>query len=174
MSSLVTITSKFYDESGRRVINLNVKSRYKGSIRENQQKTDDNGLFVFQASSNRIIEILAKPPNANDYTVFKTINSSIVSSDRNPIKVQLPKTIEEYKKGNVKQPASGTVFTLFKVVDSTGKVMFNFPIQSRPKGKKTFERSTNKEGVAEIESSPNREIEILVLTSNDKFILKNL
>lgn len=172
MSSLVTITSKFYDESGRRVISLNVKSRYKGSIRENLQKTDDNGLFVFQASSNRIIEILAKPPNANDYTVFKTINSSIVSSDRNPIKVQLPKTIEEYKKGNVKQPASGTVFTLFKVVDSTGKVMFNFPIQSRPKGKKTFERSTNKEGVAEIESSPNREIEILVLTSNDKFVLK--
>ncbi|MFD1438836.1 pesticin C-terminus-like muramidase [Acinetobacter terrae] len=172
MSSLVTITSKFYDKSGRRVINLNVKSRYKGSIRENLQKTDDNGLFVFQSSSNRIVEILAKPPNAKDYTVFKTINSSIVSSDHNPIKVQLPKTIEEYKKGNVKQPASGTVFTLFKVVDSTGKVMFNFPIQSRPKGKKTFERSTNKEGVAEIESSPNREIEILVLTSNDKFILK--
>ena len=54
MSSLVTITSKFYDNSGRRIISLNVKSRYKGSIRENLQKTDDNGLFVFQASPNKI------------------------------------------------------------------------------------------------------------------------
>lgn len=172
MSSLVTITSKFYDNSGRRIISLNVKSRYKGSIRENLQKTDDNGLFVFQASSNRIIEILAKPPNANDYTVFKTINSSINSSVSNPIKVQLPKTIEEYRKENIKIPQSKTVKNFFKVIDSNGKVMTNFPIQSRPKGKKSFERFTNKDGIVEIESSPNREIEILVLTSNDKFILK--
>lgn len=28
MSHLVTITSKFYDKSGHRLINLNVKSRY--------------------------------------------------------------------------------------------------------------------------------------------------
>jgi hypothetical protein len=48
MSSLVTITSKFYDESGRRVINLNVKSRYKGSTRENQQKTDGKGFSSFR------------------------------------------------------------------------------------------------------------------------------
>ncbi len=40
MSNLVTITSKFYDRSGRRVINLNVMSRYQGSKRENLQKTD--------------------------------------------------------------------------------------------------------------------------------------
>ncbi|WP_067725874.1 glycoside hydrolase family 19 protein [Acinetobacter terrae] len=172
MSSLVTITSKFYDESGRRVINLNVKSRYKGSTRENQQKTDGKGFFIFQASSNRTIEILAKPPNTNDYTVFKTINSSVISSTTNPIKVYLPKTIEEYRKENIKIPQSKTVKNFFKVVDSNGKVMTNFPIQSRPKGKKAFERSTNKEGVAEIESSPNREIEILVLASNEKFILK--
>jgi len=173
MSNLVTIISKFYDKSGQRVINLNVKSRYHGSSRENPQKTDDKGFFIFQASSNRIIEILAKPPNAKEYTVFKTINSSVTSSVTNPVKVQLPKTIEEYKKGNVKRSTNGTVMTLFKVVDSTGKVMANFPIQSRPKGKKSFERSTNKEGIAEIESSPNREIEILVLTSSDKFILKS-
>ncbi|NNG75381.1 glycoside hydrolase family 19 [Acinetobacter sp. ANC 4277] len=172
MSSLVTITSKFYDESGRRVINLNVKSRYKGSTRENQQKTDGKGFFIFQASSNRTIEILAKPPNTNDYTVFKTINSSVISFITNPIKVYLPKTIEEYLKENIKIPQSKTVKNFFKVVDSNGKVMTNFPIQSRPKGKKAFERSTNKEGVAEIESSPNREIEILVLASNEKFILK--
>lgn len=172
MSSLVTITSKFYDESGRRVINLNVKSRYKGSTRENQQKTDGKGFFIFQASSNRTIEILAKPPNTNDYTVFKTINSSVISSTTNPIKVYLPKTIEEYRKENIKIPQSKTVKNFFKVVDSNGKVMTNFPIQSRPKGKKAFERSTNKEGVSEIESSPNREIEILVLASNEKFILK--
>ncbi len=172
MSSLVTITSKFYDESGRRVINLNVKSRYKGSTRENQQKTDGKGFFIFQASSNRTIEILAKPPNTNDYTVFKTINSSVISFITNPIKVYLPKTIEEYRKENIKIPQSKTVKNFFKVVDSNGKVMTNFPIQSRPKGKKAFERSTNKEGVAEIESSPNREIEILVLASNEKFILK--
>lgn len=172
MSNLVTIISKFYDKSGQRVINLNVKSRYHGSTRENPQKTDEKGFFIFQASSNRTIEILAKPPNVKEYTVFKTINSSLTSSVSNPVKVQLPKTIEEYKKGNVKQPASGTVFTLFKVIDRTGKVMVDFPVQSRPKGKKAFERATNKEGIAEIESSPNRDIEILVLTSSDKFILK--
>lgn len=43
MSNLVTITSKFYDRSGRRVINLNVMSRYQGSKRENLQKTDLHG-----------------------------------------------------------------------------------------------------------------------------------
>jgi len=173
MSNLVTIISKFHDKSGQRVINLNVKSRYHGSTRENPQKTDEKGFFIFQASSNRTIEILAKPPNAKEYTVFKTINSSLTSSVSNPVKVQLPKTIEEYKKGNLKRSTNGTVMTLFKVVDSTGKVMANFPIQSRPKRKKSFERSTNKEGIAEIESSPNREIEILVLTSSDKFVLKS-
>ena len=31
MSNLVIIRSKFYDQSGARVINLQVKSRYQGS-----------------------------------------------------------------------------------------------------------------------------------------------
>ncbi|RZJ22133.1 MULTISPECIES: hypothetical protein [unclassified Acinetobacter] len=172
MSNLVTIFSKFYDKSGQRIINLNVKSRYQGSTRENQQKTDEKGVFTFQASSNRTIEILAKPPNAKEYTVFKMMNSSVNSSASNPIKVYLPKTIEEYRKENIKIPQSKTVKNYFKVVDSNGKVMSNFPIQSRPKGKKSFERCTNQEGLAEIESSPNRDIEILVLTSNDTFVLK--
>ncbi|NNH00760.1 glycoside hydrolase family 19 [Acinetobacter sp. ANC 5414] len=172
MSNLVTIFSKFYDKSGQHIINLNVKSRYHGSTRENQQKTDGKGFFIFQASSNRTIEILVKPPNANDYMVFKTINSSVISSTTHPIKVCLPKTIEEYRKENIKIPQSKTVKNFFKVVDSNGKVMTNFPIQSRPKGKKSFERSTNEEGLVEIESSPNRDIEILVLTSSDKFVLK--
>lgn len=172
MSNLVTITSKFYDKSGHRIINLNVKSRYKESTKENLQNTDEKGFFIFHASPNRTIEILAKPPNTSDYKVFKTINSSIVSSEFNPIKVQLPKTIEEYKTGKVKQPTNGTVITLFKVIDSKGKVMVDFPVQSRPKGKKAFERSTNKDGIVEIESSPNREIEISVLTSSDGFVLK--
>lgn len=173
MSHLVTITSKFYDKSGHRLINLNVKSRYQGSTRDNLQKTDESGLFVFQASSNRTIEILAKPPNTSDYTVFKTINSSIASSVSNPIKVQLPKTLEEYQQGNVKKPENGLVSTLFKIVDSTGKVMVNFPLQSRPKGGKGYERSTNEKGTVEVQSSPNRDIEILVLTSNDQFVQKS-
>ncbi|MEJ2900364.1 glycoside hydrolase family 19 protein [Acinetobacter sp. NS-4] len=172
MSSLVTIISKFYDKSGQRVINLNVKSRYHGSTRENLQKTDEKGLFIFQASSNRTIEILAKPPNAKEYTVFKMMNSSVSSSASHPVKVYLPKTIEEYRQENIKIPHSKTVKNFFKVVDRHGKVMSNFPIQSRPKGKKSFERSTNEEGLAEIESSPNRDIEILVLTSGDTFVLK--
>ena len=73
MSHLVTIFSKFYDKSGQRIINLNVKSRYQGSSRENLQKTDEKGLFIFQSSSNRTIEILAKPPNAKEYTVFAMV-----------------------------------------------------------------------------------------------------
>ena len=40
MSNLVTVISKIYDASGKYVINLNVKSRYKGSSRENSKKTD--------------------------------------------------------------------------------------------------------------------------------------
>ena len=173
MSSLVTIISKFYDKSGQRVINLNVKSRYHGSTRENMHKTDKKGFFIFQASSNRAIEILAKPPNAKEYTVFKTINSSVNSSLTNPVKVQLPKTLEEYQQENKKISPAKTVKNFFKVIDSNGKVMTNFSIQSRPKGKKIFDRSTNKDGIVEIESSPNREIEILVLTSSDKFVLRS-
>ena len=172
MSSLVTIISKFYDKSGQRVINLNVKSRYHGSIRENQQKTDKKGFFIFQASANRTIEILAKPPNAKEYTVFKMMNSSVSSSASHPVKVYLPKMIEEYRQENIKIPQNKTVRNLFKVVDRHGKVMSNFPIQSRPKGKNSFERCTNEEGLAEIESSPNRDIEVLVLTSGDTFVLK--
>lgn len=135
MSSLVTIISKFYDKSGQRVINLNVKSRYHGSTRENLHKTDKKGFFIFQASSNRAIEILAKPPNAKEYTVFKTINSSVNSSLTNPVKVQLPKTLEEYQQENKKISPAKTVKNFFKVIDSNGKVMTNFSIQSRPKGK---------------------------------------
>ncbi|MEN8352778.1 hypothetical protein ABFP26_12225, partial [Acinetobacter towneri] len=79
MSNLVTVISKIYDASGKYVINLNVKSRYKGSSRENSKKTDKEGLFIFQGSPNRTVEILAKPPNAKDYIVIKTLNSSLVS-----------------------------------------------------------------------------------------------
>lgn len=46
------------------------------------KKTDKLGLFVFQASPNRTVEILAKPPYQKDYAVFKTINSSIHSSEK--------------------------------------------------------------------------------------------
>lgn len=98
MSKLVTITTKFYDKSGKQIINLNVQSRYKDSLNANTQKTDKLGLFIFQASPNRIVEILAKPPNQKDYTVFKTINSSIHSSEKNPIKVQLSKKLMNINK----------------------------------------------------------------------------
>lgn len=174
MSNLVTLTAKFYDQSGRRVINLNVQSRYKGASKANTQKTDPRGLFVFQASPNRTVEILAKPPNQKEYTVFRTINSSVSSSEANPIKVQLPKSIDEYRQ--IKQPTStkGIVSTFFKVVDSNGKVMKNFPVQSRPKGKgNSPDKLTDDQGVVEVKSSPNRDIEVLVLTSNDQFVLKS-
>ena len=96
MSNLITITAKFYDKSGSRIINLSVQSKYKDSSKANTQKTNGSGLFVFQASPNRAVEILAKPPYQKDYVVFKTINSSISSSQENPVKVYLPKTIDEY------------------------------------------------------------------------------
>lgn len=38
MSKLVTITAKFYDKSGKQIINLNVQSRYKDSLNANIQK----------------------------------------------------------------------------------------------------------------------------------------
>lgn len=173
MSGLETIVAKFYDKSGRYVVNLNVKSRYQGSTKENIQKTDVNGLFIFQASPNRIIEILAKPPNESEFTVFKIRNSSSVSSEMDPIKIQLPRTIEEYKQARNASQSRGVVSTLFKVVDSTGKVMSNFPVQSRPKGKNNSpDKYTNKNGIVEVLSSPNRDIEVLVLAPNDQFQLK--
>lgn len=174
MRNLVTITAKFYDRSGSRIVNLDVQSRYKGSSKANTQKTNSLGLFVFQASPHRTVEILAKPPYQKEYTVFKTLNSSISSSEANPVKVQLPKTIDEYKQ--IKQPASakGIVSTFFKVVDSNGKIMKNFPIQSRPKGKgNSPDKLTDDQGVVEVKSSPNRDIEVLVLSSNDQFVLKS-
>lgn len=174
MSNLVTITSKFYDRSGRRVINLNVMSRYQGSKRENLQKTDIHGQFVFQASPYRTIEILVKPPNQKDYTVFKIISSSIDSSSQNPICIQLPKTIEEYKQKELVKTKARIVTTTFKVVDCLGRVVSNFPVQSRPKGKKNvYERYTDENGIVEVLSSPDRDIEILVLTSDDQFVLNS-
>ncbi len=50
MSNLVTITSKFYDRSGRRVINLNVMSRYQGSKREIFRKLIFMGSLEFRIS----------------------------------------------------------------------------------------------------------------------------
>jgi len=174
MSKLVTITTKFYDKSGSRVIGLDVKSRYKDSLNTNSQTTDKLGLFIFQASPNRTVEILAKPPNQKDYTVFKTINSSTHSSVKNPIRVQLPKTIDEYKKVKQSISTKGIVSTFFKIFDMNGKVMKNFPIQSRPKGKgNSPDKYTNDEGIVEVRSSSNRDIEVLVLTSNDTFVLKS-
>lgn len=158
MSKLVTITSKFYDASGKSCPDLPVKSRYKGSARENPQKTDKDGFFIFPASPHRTLEILAKPFNTKDYQVFKIINSSIKSSQDNPIRIKLPKP--------------GLVTTLFKVVDSQGKEMTNFPVKTRPKGGKDFERLTDEQGFIQVQSSPYRDIEFLVLTSADKFILK--
>ncbi|MDT0199062.1 MULTISPECIES: glycoside hydrolase family 19 protein [unclassified Acinetobacter] len=173
MSNLVTITSKIYDASGKYVINLKVKSRYKGSSRENTNKTDKDGLFIFQGSPNRTVEILAKPPNVEDYIVIKTIDSSIISSRKNPVKVSLPKSIEEYHKEKVMPTTKGIVTTLFKIIDCNEKILTSFPVKSRPKGKQSsFERHTNEQGIVEVVSSPNRDIEILVLTSNDEFALK--
>ena len=48
MSNLVIIRSKFYDQSGARVINLQVKSRYQGSQKENLAKTDSEGFLYFR------------------------------------------------------------------------------------------------------------------------------
>ena len=173
MSGLETIVAKFYDKSGRYIVNLNVKSRYQGSTKENITKTDANGLFIFQASPNRIIEILAKPPNESEFTVFRIRNSSSATSEAHPIKIQLPRTIEEYKQARNASQSRGIVSTFFKVVDSTGKVMSNFPVQSRPKGKNNSpDKYTNKNGIIEILSSPNRDIEVLVLAPNDQFQLK--
>ncbi|WP_196084055.1 hypothetical protein, partial [Acinetobacter sp. Res13-Abat-PEC13-P2-01] len=173
MSALNTITAKFFDSSGRYVVNLEVKSRYSGSSKENSNKTNSRGLFVFQASYNRTVEILAKPPNQQGYTVFKTINSSLGSSEDNPIIVKLPKTIDYYKNINNNSPSKGIVSTLFKVVDSNGRVMINFPIQSRPKGKSNSpDKYTNNQGIVEVLSSSNRDIEVLALNSRDQFELK--
>ncbi|MBK0064231.1 MULTISPECIES: glycoside hydrolase family 19 protein [unclassified Acinetobacter] len=173
MSNLVTITTKFYDKSERYIINLEVQSRYKNSSKANMQKTNDQGVFVFQASANRTIEILARPPKQKDFTVFKTINSSAFSSLTHPVSVQLPKTIDEYRQVSQSTPAKGIVSTVFKIVDSNGKVMKNFPVQSRPKGKRNSpDKYTNNDGIVEVLSSPNRDIEVLVLTSNDEFQLK--
>lgn len=173
MGNLVTITSKIYDASGKYVINLKVKSRYKGSSRENTNKTDKDGLFIFQGSPNRTVEILAKPPNTENYIVIKTIDSSIISSRKNPVKVSLPKSIEEYHKEKVMPTTKGIVTTLFKIIDCNEKILTSFPVKSRPKGKQSsFERHTNEQGIVEVVSSPNRDIEILVLTSNDEFALK--
>lgn len=158
MNKLVTITAKFYDASGKPYPKLQVKSRYQGSARENPEETDKDGFFTFQASSNRTVEILAKLSNTKDYQVFRIINSSIKSSLDNPISIKLPKP--------------GLVTTLFKVIDSQGKAMTNFPVKTRPKGGRDFERLTDEQGFIQIQSSPNRDIEFLVLTSADKFILK--
>lgn len=174
MSNLVTITAKFYDKSGKRIINLAVQSRYKDSLKANSQKTDIKGFFVFQASPNRTIEILVRPPKQKDYIIVKTINSSTLSSETNPVKVHLPKTLEEYLQENAPAPAKGLVISLFKVVDCNGKIMKNFPVQSRPKGKgNSPDKLTNDQGIVEVQSSPNRDIEILALTSDDKFVLKS-
>lgn len=173
MSNLVTLISRFYDKSGKHVINLAVQSRYKDSSKANHQKTDKEGFFVFQASPHRTIELLAKPPNQQEYTVFKTIDSSIMSSQSEPVKVELPKTIDEYKQVNKPAPAKGIVSTFFKVTDSNGKIMMNFPVQSRPKGKGSSpDKYTNEQGVVEVLSSANRDIELLALTSKDQFELK--
>ena len=172
MSNLITITTRFYDKSGSYFANLEVQSRYKGSSKVNVQKTNDQGVFVFQASPNRTIEILARPPKQKDFTVFKTINSSIFSSRTHPVKVQLPKTIAEYNQINQPKPAKGIVSTVFKITDSNGKVMKNFPVQSRPKGKgNSPDKYTNDDGIVEVLSSPHRDIEVLVLTSKDEFQL---
>lgn len=172
MSNLITITTRFYDKSGSYFANLEVQSRYKGSSKVNMQKTNDQGVFVFQASPNRTIEILARPPKQKDFTVFKTINSSIFSSRTHPFKVQLPITIAEYNQVNQPKPAKGIVSTVFKITDSNGKVMKNFPVQSRPKGKgNSPDKYTNDDGIVEVLSSPHRDIEVLVLTSKDEFQL---
>lgn len=174
MSNLVSITAKFYDKSGQSFGHLDVQSRYQGSSKANTQKADSNGLFVFQASPHRKVELLAKPQNQKDYTVFKTIDSSIASSAENPVKVQLPKTIEEYKQSKQPSSAKGIISTFFKVVDSNGKIMKNFPVQSRPKGKgNSPDKFTDDQGIVEVKSSPNRDIEVLVLTSSDQFVLKS-
>lgn len=174
MSNLVTLVAKFYDHSGRYLINLNVQSRYKGSSRANSQKTDSNGLFIFQASPNRTVEILVKPPNSERYTIFKTVNSSIKSSTKLPIIIKLPKTLEEYQTRLLSKPDNGMVVTLFKIVDSNDKVMTNFPVKSRPKGRaSSYERYTNQHGIVEVVSSRNRDIEVLVLKPNDQFVVKS-
>src|SRR5690606_35454867 len=84
-----------------------------------------------------------------------------------------PKSIEAYQKEDVTPTTTDIVTTLFKIIARTEKILTRFPVKSRPKGKQSpFERHTNEQGIVEVVSSPNRDIEILVLTSNDEFALK--
>ena len=46
-------------------------------------------------------------------------------------------------------------------------------MQTRPKGKSSYERFTDAKGIIEVLSSSYRDIELLVLTSNDEFVLKS-
>ncbi|MDR8306159.1 glycoside hydrolase family 19, partial [Acinetobacter baumannii] len=76
---------------------------------------------------------------------------SMNSSEIHPIKVQLPKTIDEYKQVKQSKSTKGIVSTFFKIFDMNGKVMKNFPIQSRPKGKgNSPDKYTNDEGIVEV------------------------
>lgn len=164
MANLNTITAQINDKVGKPVPNLSVKTRYVGSTRESEVKTTQSqGVFVFQASPNRNIEILAKPPNEKEFTVIKTVSSSA-----SKVTVNLPKTIEEYEQGNTKI-GKGIVSNHFKVVDKNGKVLKNFPIQTRPKGKNAYTRYSDVNGIVQVDSSPNRDVEILILTSKDEF-----
>lgn len=173
MSNLIKVYTKFYDSTGRILINLEVQSKYKGSINGNFNRTDKSGYFIFEASPNRVVEVLIKLPNSDNYTSFEVFNSLIDSSISKPKKIKLPKPIEEYKKSDSLKYPDGTVGTLFKVVDINDKILVNFPIRSRPKGKtQSYENYTNEKGLVEVRSSPNRDIEFLVLKSDDQFILK--
>lgn len=48
MSELNIITAKFFDSSGKYVINLNVKSRYAGSTTENLKKQIAMAFLYFK------------------------------------------------------------------------------------------------------------------------------
>ena len=97
-----------------------------------------------------------------------------MSSSSDLVEIKLHKTISEYKQLDTnKNSRDNLVTTFFKVVDSQGKPMANFPVQTRPKGKSSYERFTDAKGIIEVLSSSYRDIELLVLTSNDEFVLKS-
>lgn len=156
MPNLVTIVLYVRDRNLKALTNFKVRTYPKSRPQATMiRTTNTSGTISFLASPNSDIGIDILNPDSNyEHNCF--INSK--NGNTQPIIIGV-----DYKEEDYSSDTSSLITFYAKVTDSNGKPMANFPLKTAYKNsnRQSDVKYTDKTGLVELYSSPNRTVNIV-------------
>lgn len=166
MPNLVTVVLYVRDRNLKALANFKVRTYPKSRPQATMIRTTNTaGTISFLASPNSDIGIdILNPDNNYEHNCF--INSK--NGNTQPIIIGVG---VGYKEEDYSSETSSLITFYAKVTDSNGKPMANFPLKTAYKNsnRESDVKYTDKTGLVELYSSPNRTVDIKPLTPDDTF-----